>query len=60
MVGTLLALVAIVAGVGTWVWNGARATVAPAPTFNLLASTGHVITLDDFLGKQQVVLLFYM
>jgi len=60
IVGTLLALVAIVAGVGTWVLDGARATAEPAPTFNLPASTGHVITLDDFLGKQQVVLLFYM
>ena len=60
IVGTLLGLVAIVAGMGTWVLDGARATAEPAPKFNLPASTGHVITLDDFLGKQQVVLLFYM
>lgn len=60
IVGTLLALVAIVAGVGTWVLDGARATAEPAPKFSLLASTGQVTTLDDFLGKQQVVLLFYM
>ena len=60
IVGALLALLAIGAGVGAWLWNEARATPEPAPRFNLLASTGRVITLDEFLGKQEVVLLFYM
>lgn len=61
IVATLLALLVIAAGVGAWIWNGVRATPAePAPRFNLLASTGRVISLDDFLGKQEVVLFFYM
>lgn len=60
IVGTLLALL-IVGGVGVWQWNGARTTPPePAPRFHLLASTGRVITLDDFLGKQEVALIFYM
>jgi len=41
-------------------WNGARAALEPAPRFNLLASTGQVIALDEFLGKQEVVVFFYM
>ncbi len=56
----ILALLVIVGGAGAWLWNGARATSEPAPRFNLLASTGRVITLEEFLGKQEVVLLFYM
>lgn len=61
IVGSLLALVLVGGGVGAWLWNGARATPAePAPRFNLLASTGRVIALDEFLDKQEVVLLFYM
>ena len=61
VVGTLLALLVVGGGVGAWLWNGARATPPePAPRFNLLASTGKVITLDDYLGKQEVVLIFYM
>lgn len=59
IVGSLVALL-VIGGVGTWLWNGARATPEPAPRFNLLASTGRVITLDDYVGKQEVVLLFYM
>lgn len=59
IVGSLVALL-VVGGVGAWLWNGARATPEPAPRFNLLASTGKVISLDEFLGKQEVVLLFYM
>lgn len=61
IVGSLLALLIIGGGVGAWIWNGARATPAePAPRFNLLASTGRVIALDEFLDKQEVVLIFYM
>lgn len=61
IVGTLVALLLVGGGVGAWIWNGARATSAePAPRFNLLASTGRVIALDEFLDKQEVVLLFYM
>lgn len=60
IIGTLLAVL-IGGGVGAWLWNGARATpLELAPRFNLLASTGKVITLDEYLGKQEVVLIFYM
>ena len=59
IVGGVLLLVAM-AGAGTWIWNGARAAPGAAPRFNLVASTGRQITLDEFLGKQEVVLLFYM
>lgn len=47
-------------GVGTWQWNKARAAFEPAPRFNLMGSTGKVYTLDDFVDKQEVVLIFYM
>jgi hypothetical protein len=47
-------------GVGAWRWDAARAVPEPAPRFNLMASTGKVYTLDDFAGKQEVVLIFYM
>ena len=61
IVGTLLALLIVGGGVGVWQWSGARtAPPEPAPRFHLLASTGRVITLDDFLGKQEVALIFYM
>lgn len=60
IIGTLL-VVLIGGGVGAWLWNGARATTPElAPRFNLVASTGKVITLDEYLGKQEVVLIFYM
>ena len=60
IVGTFLVLL-VLGGVGAWLWNGARATPPePAPRFNLMASTGRVITLDDYLGKQEVVLFFFM
>lgn len=55
-----LAFLAVGGGVGAWLWNGARATPEPAPRFNLLASTGRVIALDDYVRKQEVVLFFYM
>lgn len=61
IVGTLLAVLITGGGVGAWLWNGARATPPePAPRFNLWASTGRQITLDDYLGKQEVVLFFFM
>ena len=60
IVGIPLALLIVGGGVGAWLWNGAQATPEPAPRFNLLASNGRTITLDEFLGKQEVVLIFYM
>jgi hypothetical protein len=53
-----LTLLIVGGAVAVWQWNGA--VPEPAPRFNLLASTGRVITLDDYLGKQEVVLFFYM
>lgn len=61
IVVAIMALLVLGGGLGAWLWNGARATpVEPAPRFNLFASTGRVITLDDYLGKQEVVLVFFM
>lgn len=60
IVGIFLAFLAIGSIVGAWLWNGARATPELAPRFNLLASTGRAISLDEYVGKQEVVLLFYM
>jgi hypothetical protein len=60
IVGTLVVLLLAGVGIGAWLWNGARAAPEHAPRFNLLASTGRVISLDDYVGKQEVVLLFYM
>jgi hypothetical protein len=60
LVRSFLALALSGGGIATWVWNGARAVPEPAPRFNLLASTGRVISLDEFVGKQAVVLIFYM
>ena len=56
----VLALLAAGGGLGGWLWTGARAAPEPAPKFNLLASTSRVVTIEDFLGKQEVVLIFYM
>ncbi|MBI4636667.1 MAG: hypothetical protein HY727_10005 [Candidatus Rokubacteria bacterium] len=53
-------LVLAAGGVGAWQWNAARAAPEPAPRFNLRGSSGKTYTLDDFRGKQEVVLIFYM
>jgi len=60
IIGVFLASLIVGGGLWVWQWNGTWATPEPAPRFNLLASTNRVITLDDYLGKQEVVLLFYM
>ena len=60
IVAMLLAILGVGGGLGTWLWNGAGAASTPAPKFNLWASTGRVITIEDFLGKQDLVLIFYM
>jgi hypothetical protein len=60
MVGVFMALLVVGSGVGAWQWLSARSTPEPAPYFNLPASTGKRIALEDYVGKQEVVLLFYM
>ena len=56
----IAALLLTAGGVGAWQWNAARAAPEPAPRFNLMGSSGRTYTLDDFVGKQEVVLIFYM
>lgn len=59
--GGVVGLLIVAGAVGAWQpWNAGRTTLAPAPRFNLMSASGPVITLDDFLGKQEVVLIFYM
>ena len=52
-----LALIGIVAA---WKWNGTLWAYKPAPSFTLQASTGQLVSLHDYLGKQEVVIIFYM
>jgi cytochrome oxidase Cu insertion factor (SCO1/SenC/PrrC family) len=59
---TVLAL-ALTASVASWAvffsaWT--PATIGQAPSFTLPSSTGDPVSLADFLGKQDVVLVFYM
>lgn len=56
----IVALLLVAGGAGAWQWNERRGAPEPAPRFNLMASTGKTVTLEDFLGKQEVVLIFYM
>lgn len=60
-VGVLLALL-IVGGGGAvaWLQNRTAAKFEQAPRFTLQASTGRIISLEDYLDRQEVVLLFYM
>lgn len=57
-VGLVLGLLVTVAGAGFWWWTSRPGEVAPA--FALPASTGQTVRLEDYLGKQPVVLVFYM
>ena len=55
--------VALVASIGLWpLYFKARipSLTAQAPPFALPSSTGQTVALADFLGKRDVVLVFYM
>ena len=60
-VGVLLALL-IIGGGGAvaWLQNRTAAKFEQAPRFTLQASTGRIISLEDYLDGQEVGLLFYM
>ena len=54
---------ALVASIAAWAiffkaWTPTPA--AQAPRFALPSSIGQTVALEDFLGKQEVVLVFYM
>jgi hypothetical protein len=57
--GVILA-VGIAAGVVAWQWPGMLWGYKKAPSFTLQSSTGRVVSLEDFRGKKEVVLIFYM
>ncbi len=59
ILGAILA-VAIAAGVGAWHWRSTIWAYKMAPSFTLQASTGRLVSLQDYQGKQEVVLIFYM
>lgn len=53
-------VVALLAGIGggAWWWSSRPGEAAPA--FALPASTGETVRMEDYRGKQPVVLIFYM
>lgn len=59
MAGAILAF-GIAAGIAAWQWPGTLWGYKKAPSFTLQASTGRAISLEDFRGKKDVVLIFYM
>ncbi len=59
MFGAMLALV-IAAGIAAWQWPGILWGYKKAPSFTLQSSTGRAFSLEDFRGKKEVILVFYM
>lgn len=59
MVRVALAAV-IAAGIAAWQWHGMLWGYKEAPSFTLQSSTGRAFSLEDFRGKNEVVLVFYM
>lgn len=57
-IGLVLGLLVAAVGAGAWWWTSRPGEVAPA--FALPASTGQTVRLEDYRGKQPVVLAFYM
>ena len=52
--------VGIAAGIAAWQWPDALWGYKKAPYFTLQASTGRAVSLEDYRGKTEVVLIFYM
>lgn len=59
MFGAMLAVI-IAAGIAAWQWPGTLWGYKKAPSFTLQSSTGRAVSLEDFRGKKEVVLIFYM
>jgi len=53
-------LLALIGAIAVWKWNGTLWAYKAAPSFTLQASNGRLISLRDYLGKQEVVIIFYM
>ena len=60
-------VVLVMSGVGWWSWEqysgqqqSRAAEGARAPAFTLPSSTGSPVALGSYLGRQPVVLIFYM
>ncbi len=58
--GISFAAVIGAAGTGGWLWLRHGIETTPAPAFSLPASNGKVISPEEFLGKEPLMLLFYM
>jgi hypothetical protein len=56
--GLILLLLTAGGVAGSWWWTSRPG--ATAPPFALPASTGETVRLEDYRGKQPVVLVFYM
>jgi hypothetical protein len=52
--------VVIAAGIAAWQWPGTLWGYKKAPSFTLQSSMGRAVSLEDFRGKKEVVLIFYM
>lgn len=59
IVGAVVSIV-LISAIAAWHWNGNLWGYRVAPSFTLQASNGQLISLRDYLGKQEVVIIFYM
>ncbi|MGH7929900.1 MAG: peroxiredoxin family protein, partial [Candidatus Binatia bacterium] len=59
LAGAILA-VGMAAGLIAWQRPGMLWGYKKAPSFTLQSSSGRVFSLEDFRGKKEVVLIFYM
>jgi len=53
-------LLVVISGFLAWQWRNTLWAYKPAPSFTLQASNGRLISLGDYRGKQEVVIIFYM